>query len=110
MALLDGILGGVVGAEMTSLVAAAIERHGGLPGLVSQFEQQGLGGVVHSWIGTGPPPPISADQLRQVLGSGAVTQMAANFGLPPQARRQNLTQGRPQAVDNRTPTGVGPQA
>ena len=110
MGLLDGILGGVVGAEMTSLVAGAIERHGGLPGLVSQFEQQGLGGVVHSWIGTGPNQPISAEQLRQVLGSGAVTQMAAKFGLNPQDMLQKLTQLLPQAVDKMTPTGVVPQS
>jgi uncharacterized protein YidB (DUF937 family) len=110
MGMLDGVLGGVVGAEMTSLVTGAIERHGGLPGLVSQFEQQGLGGVVHSWIGTGPNQPINAGQLQQVLGSSAVTQMAAKFGINPQELLQKLTQVLPQAVDKMTPAGVVPQA
>src|SRR5450631_661194 len=110
MGLLDGILGGVVGAEMTSLVAAAIERHGGLPGLVSQFEQQGLGGGVHSWIGAGPNQPISTDQLHQVLGSAAVTQMAAKFGINPQDLLQKLTQVLPQAVDGMTPAGAIPRS
>ena len=109
MGMLDGILGGVVGAEMTTLIAGAIERHGGLPGLVSQFEQQGLGGVVHSWIGTGPNQPISAEQLRQVLGSNTVTQMAARFGVNPQDLLQKLTQILPQTVDKMTPAGVVPQ-
>jgi uncharacterized protein YidB (DUF937 family) len=110
MGLLDGVLGGVVGAEMASMVSGAIERHGGLPGLVSQFEQQGLGAVVHSWVGTGPNLPISADQLHQVLGSAAVTQMAAKFGINPQDLLQKLTQVLPQAVDKMTPAGVVPQS
>lgn len=106
MGLLDGILGGAVGAEMASVVSSAIERHGGLPGLVSQFEQQGLGGVVHSWIGNGPNQAISADQLHQVLGSAAVQQMAAKFGINPQVLLQQLSQVLPQAVDKMTPTGT----
>jgi uncharacterized protein YidB (DUF937 family) len=110
MGMLDGILGGVVGAEMTSLVSGAIARHGGLPALVAQFEQQGLGGVVHSWIGTGPNQPISADQLRQVLGSSTVTQMAAKFGINPEELLQKLTQVLPQTVDKMTPAGVVPQS
>jgi uncharacterized protein YidB (DUF937 family) len=108
MGLLDGILGGVVGAEMVSVVSNAIERHGGLPALVSQFEQQGLGGVVHSWIGTGPNQPISADQLHQVLGSATVQQMAAKFGINPQVLLQQLTHVLPQAIDKMTPTGTMP--
>lgn len=110
MGLLDGVLGGVVGAEMTSIVTNAIERHGGLPGLVSQFEQQGLGGVVHSWIGTGPNQPITADQLHQVLGSATVQQLAAKFGINPQVLLQQLSQVLPQAVDKMTPTGVVPRS
>jgi uncharacterized protein YidB (DUF937 family) len=110
MGLLDGVLGAVVGAEMTSLVTGAIERHGGLPGLVSQFEQQGLGGVVHSWIGSGPNMPISADQLHQVLGGAAVTQMAAKYGINPQVLLQKLSEVLPQAVDKMTPGGVVPHA
>jgi uncharacterized protein YidB (DUF937 family) len=110
MGLLNGLLGGVVGAEMVSLVQSAIERHGGLPGLMSQFEQQGLGGVVQSWVGTGPNQPITADQLHNVLGSATVQQMAAKFGLNPQDLLQKLSQVLPQAVDKMTPGGVVPQS
>jgi uncharacterized protein YidB (DUF937 family) len=110
MRLLDGLLGGVVGAEMTSLVQGEIARHGGLPGLVSQFQQQGLGGVVQSWIGTGANQPITADQLHKVLGSATVQQMAARFGLDPQELLQKLSQVLPQAVDKMTPAGVVPQS
>jgi uncharacterized protein YidB (DUF937 family) len=109
MSLLDGILGGAVGAEMTSLVEGAIARHGGLPGLISQFEQQGMGGVVQSWIGSGANQPITAEQLHQVLGSATVQQMAAKFGINPQDLLQKLSQVLPQAVDRMTPGGVVPR-
>jgi uncharacterized protein YidB (DUF937 family) len=76
---------------------------------VSQFEQQGLGGVVQSWVGTGPNQPITADQLHKVLGSATVQQMAAKFGIDPQELLQKLSQVLPQAVDKMTPAGVVPQ-
>jgi hypothetical protein len=41
MGLLDGVLGGIVGAEMVTVVSGLIERHGGVQGLVNQFEKSG---------------------------------------------------------------------
>jgi uncharacterized protein YidB (DUF937 family) len=106
MGLLDGIVGGLVGAEAASLVTGVIERHGGLSGLVAQFEQHGLGGVMQSWIGTGANQPISAEQLQQVLGSGTVTQLAQKFGINQQDLLQKLAQAMPQVVDKMTPGGT----
>jgi uncharacterized protein YidB (DUF937 family) len=106
MGILDGILGGVVGAELTSIVSGVIERHGGVAGLAAQFEQQGLGHIVQSWIGPGGNLPITADQIHQVLGSSTVTQLAEKFGLNPQDLAQKLSQVLPQAVDKMTPGGV----
>lgn len=87
-----------------------IERHGGVQGLVSQFEQHGLGGVVQSWVGTGANQPITADQIHQALGSNTVTEMAAKFGLNPQDLAQKLAQTLPQAVNKLTPAGVVPRS
>lgn len=39
MGLFDGILGGVVGAEMATVVNGLIEKHGGVQGIVAQLEQ-----------------------------------------------------------------------
>ena len=109
MSFLEGVLGGVVGAEMTSVIAGVIERHGGVSGIVSQFEKQGLGGVVQSWVGPGANQSVTAEQIHQVLGSSAVTEMAAKFGLTPQDLAQRLAQVLPQAVDKLTPGGVVPK-
>ena len=43
MGFFEGVIGGIVGAEMTSVVSQLIERHGGVQGIVTQLEQQGLG-------------------------------------------------------------------
>jgi uncharacterized protein YidB (DUF937 family) len=108
MGLLDGVLGGVIGAGLTSVVSDVIEKHGGVAGLVKQFEQQGLGNVVQSWVGKGANLPITADQIHQVLGSDTVAQLAAKFGLDPQDLAHKISQILPQAVDKMTPDGVVP--
>ena len=58
------------------VVNGLIERHGGLPGIIAQLEQQGLGNTVRSWIGTGPNQPISPDQVHQAFGPDLVKQLA----------------------------------
>jgi uncharacterized protein YidB (DUF937 family) len=108
--LLDGMLGGVIGAEMTQVVSGLIEKHGGVQGIVTQLEQQGLGSTVSSWVGTGPNLPISADQLQKALGSGTLQSLATRFGLDPQVIAQKLSQVLPGAIDHMTPGGVIPKA
>ena len=57
------LLGGIVGAGMVSVVNGILEQHGGLQGVVSEFEKNGLGATVKSWVGTGPNQPISPDDV-----------------------------------------------
>ena len=106
----DGILGGVVGAEMATVVNGLIEKHGGIQGIVAQLEQQGLGGTVRSWVGSGVNQPITADQIHQVFGSDAVKELAAKVGLSPDVLAAKLTQVLPQAIDKLTPAGTVPKA
>jgi uncharacterized protein YidB (DUF937 family) len=109
MGLLDGLLGGIVGAEMATAVNGFIQQHGGVQGVVAQLEQQGLGGVARSWISTGPNQPISADQINKVFGgSGVLGQLAAKAGLSPQDLSQKLSQVLPAAIDKLTPGGTIP--
>lgn len=110
MGMFDGILGGVVGAEMATVVNGLIEKHGGVQGIVAQLEQQGLGGTVRSWVGTGTNQPISADQIHQAFGSDVVKELAAKVGLSPDVLAGKLSQVLPQAIDKLTPTGAVPKA
>jgi uncharacterized protein YidB (DUF937 family) len=106
MGLLDGLLGGAVGAEMVTVVNGFIEKHGGVQGIVAQMEQQGLGGTVRSWVGTGANQPITEDQIHQAFGSDTVKQLAAKVGLTPQELAAKLSTILPQAIDKLTPGGT----
>jgi uncharacterized protein YidB (DUF937 family) len=108
MSLLDGVLGGAVGAEMATVVNSFIQQHGGVQGIVAQLEKQGLSSTVHSWVGTGANQPISTDQVHQVFGSGTIAQLAAKVGMNPQDLAQRLSQVLPTAIDKLTPEGKVP--
>lgn len=108
MGLLDGLLGGAVGAEMATVVNSLIQQHGGIQGIVAQLEKQGLGPTVRSWVSTGANQPISADQVHQVFGSDLIGQLAAKAGLTPQELAQKLSHVLPTAVDKLTPGGQIP--
>jgi uncharacterized protein YidB (DUF937 family) len=104
--LLDGVLGGVVGAGMVSMVSGIIEQHGGVQGVMAQLEKQGLGATARSWIGNGPNQPISPAQIEQGFGLEKLQQLAAQFGLSVPELTQKLSQVLPQAVDKLTPNGT----
>ncbi|MGC1521454.1 MAG: YidB family protein [Steroidobacteraceae bacterium] len=106
MGLFDGLLGGVVGAEMATVVNGLIEKHGGVQGIVAQLEQQGLGGTVRSWVATGANQPITAEQIHQAFGSDTVKQLAAKIGVSPEDLAAKLSTILPQAIDKLTPAGV----
>ncbi len=109
MGLFDGLLGGVVGAEMATVVNGLIEKHGGIQGIVAQLEQQGLGGTVRSWVGSGANQPITPDEVHQAFGSDIVKQMAAKVGMSPEDLAAKLSQILPQAIDKLTPGGTAPK-
>ena len=39
--------------SMMTIIGELIQRAGGMQGLISLLQQQGLGGAVQSWVGTG---------------------------------------------------------
>jgi len=109
MGLIDGLLGGLVGAEMATVVNGLIEKHGGVQGIIAQLEQQGLGNTVRSWVGTGANQPITPDQVHQAFGPDLVKQLAARVGMSPEDLAARLSQVLPQAIDKLTPGGVAPK-
>jgi len=108
MGLMDGVLGGLVGAGMTAAIQNYIQKQGGLPAVVQQFERHGLGGIVQSWIGKGHNLPISTAQLQQVVGSDLLQQLSAKTGVSSHDLLQKLVQVLPETIDKMTPDGVIP--
>lgn len=81
---------------------------GGLSGLMEQFQQAGLGDVIGSWVGGGQNQSISGDQLSNVLGSDALSAMAAKLGLNQADVASQLSNVLPGLLDNLTPAGQPP--
>jgi uncharacterized protein YidB (DUF937 family) len=105
---MSGLLDGLVGGVMAGVVNNLIQQHGGVQGIVSQFEKQGLGPTVRSWVSTGANQPISPDQVHKVFGSDMIGQLATKAGMNPQDLAQKLSQVLPQAIDKLTPGGQVP--
>ena len=94
-AVLPAVLGEVLGSN----------GQGGLNAIVAKLEQSGFGPQVKSWLGNGANLPITADQLRQVLGNDTVRQLAARYNIPVDQLSQVLAQELPKAVDHASPDG-----
>lgn len=110
MGLLDGLLGGIIGGGMATVVNQILERHGGVQGVVNEFERNGFGPTVQSWVSTGPNQPISSDAMQRVLGGDLLQQLAAKSGMSVSDLSQKLSQILPQAVDRLTPDGTIPKS
>jgi uncharacterized protein YidB (DUF937 family) len=108
MGLFDGILGGVVGAEMATVVNHVIEQHGGVGAMIAECQSKGLGNAAKSWVGMGANEAMTSDQVHNVLGSDKIADLAAKFGMSPDDLASKLSQVLPQAIDKLTPNGVVP--
>lgn len=98
-------------SDTTGLPAAImnlIQQHGGVSGILQQFQQGGFNGVVESWIGNGNNQSISPDQLGSVLDSHQVNQAASQSGLSVSDFLSQLSQHLPQTIDHLTPNGQMP--
>jgi uncharacterized protein YidB (DUF937 family) len=88
------------------LVAYVLEilsnRQGGISGLAEAFQQNGLGNIVSSWIGTGGNLPVSPEQIQQVLGNEQIQAFAQKTGGSPEAASAQLAQMLPGIVDKLT--------
>ena len=78
---------------------------GGLAGLVQQFQQNGHGDVINSWVGSGQNQPITPDQLHQALGPDAVNNLSRMTGVSSQDLVSELSRVLPGIVDKLTPQG-----
>lgn len=109
-------LGGILGmlASNPQLIQIAMGllsndgQQGGLGGLVSKFEQAGLGGAMNSWIGGGPNQPVSGDQITSALGTNTVSDIAGRLGLNPDDVASQLSQVLPGLINHLTPEGQAP--
>jgi uncharacterized protein YidB (DUF937 family) len=113
MGLFDSLKGALESEALPALLNTALAQtqYHDLPGLVAALEKGGLGPQVQSWLGNGTNMPITADQLKAVLGNSEVHNFARQMGLPVDEVLKLMAQFLPEIVDKASPKGVlQPQA
>jgi uncharacterized protein YidB (DUF937 family) len=118
MGLLDqvgGALGGALGqggggvkAILLQQLVAMLSKPGALQQVMGAFKGAGLENILQSWVGTGQNLPISGDQVKQVLGSGKVAELAKQAGIGESETANMLSGILPQVIDKITPGGSVP--
>jgi len=105
-----GILGQLEASVLPAVLGEVLGGggQGGLSAIIAKLQQAGLGDQVKSWLGNGENLPVSSDQLKQVLNSDQVKQLAARFGIPMDQVLDALAQALPNAVDHASPNGTLP--
>lgn len=78
---------------------------GGLGGLLEQFQRNGHGEAMNSWVGSGQNHPIAPHQLDEALGPDTVDQLSAQSGMPRGDLLSELSRTLPGVIDQVTPHG-----
>jgi uncharacterized protein YidB (DUF937 family) len=105
---LGGMLGGALGGQSGGMgggLGGMGGGMGGLGGLLQQFQRNGHGDVMNSWIGTGPNRPIQPNQLSEALGPDTINDLSQRTGMPQQDLLAELSRHMPGVVDQLTPHG-----
>ena len=89
---------------------ASVGGSGGLGGILSALQGQGLEDVVSSWLGSGANKAISPSQLESARGSDTISQFASKAGIGGAEASSVLAGLLPQLVDNLSPKGGLPDA
>jgi uncharacterized protein YidB (DUF937 family) len=95
-----GLLGGLLGG------GGALS--GGLADLFKQFQQNGQGDKIDSWVAKGPNKAISAAELEQTLGPDKIAWLMRETGMSREQLLEGLSRELPQVVDKLTPEGRVP--
>jgi len=81
------------------------ELIGGLGGLLKQFQQNGFGDAINSWIGTGQNKSVAPNQVSDALGQDTIDALCQRMGLPKEQILAVLSKVLPNTVDQLTPEG-----
>ena len=84
------------------------QKSGGITGLIQKFNEKGLGDHMSSWISTGENLPISADQIKDALGSDKIKELASKLNLGEHETSKSLADMLPHLINKLTPDGSVP--
>lgn len=81
---------------------------GGVSGLLTGFQKNGLGDKAESWVSNGPNKPVSADEVEKALGPERVKEVAEKSGVSPDEAKGGLASMLPVLINKLTPDGKLP--
>jgi uncharacterized protein YidB (DUF937 family) len=84
------------------------QKSGGITGLIQKFNEKGLGDHMSSWISTGENLPVSADQIKDALGSDKIKELASKLNLDEHDTSKSLADLLPHLINKLTPDGSVP--
>ena len=114
MGFLDSLTWQLLGGDRTQYVlydavmTMVNEHPDGVAGLITQFNEAGLGHLVASWVGTGANLPATASQIIIGLGRGKIAALAHVTGMSTEDVACQLARLLPRIVDALTPGGSVP--
>lgn len=119
MGMFDGLLGSALGGMMgqgggqaqnplLQIALQLLQQNGGVEGMLDKFRQGGYADQAASWQSTGQNVPVSGSALQEVLGTGAIGQIAQQLGISHGETAGGLAQMLPQLIDQLTPNGAVP--
>jgi uncharacterized protein YidB (DUF937 family) len=108
----DGQPGAGDQAKVAGGLMQALEEHpGGIGGLISSFQQNGLGGCVQEWA-SGASETATPEQVQQGLsGTGLIESAAEKAGVSPQVAQMAIAALLPMLMKHFAPGGeAAPQS
>lgn len=100
--------GGANSNAITSVLSSLLSDNNGnsnLSGLTSLMEEKGMGSMLQSWLGDGGNDAISSDQVRNLVGDGKVSEMAAQLNTDENSLVDSLKDALPQLIDQSSSGG-----
>jgi uncharacterized protein YidB (DUF937 family) len=99
---------GANSGAITSALGGLLSGSDGKPdlgGIVKAMQGKGLGSIAESWLGDGKNEDISTDQVREVVGSDKIADMAAKLNTDEGSLLDSLKDALPQIVDKSSSGG-----
>ena len=94
----------VITSALSGLMADK-DGQANLGGIIGAMQGKGLGSVAESWLGDGKNEDISADQVRDVVGSDKVAAMATELDTDENSLLDSLKEMLPQMIDKSSSGG-----
>ena len=101
-------LGSTAGTLVEEVLRFITGRSGGISGFLDMFKTAGFGKLVPSWLGHTDNPPLSTQQVEQVLGNNLVGGLASKLGVGSGVASSALAYVVPKLIGLLTPGGVVP--